>query len=172
MASRQIEVLISIGSNIDKEKNVPVAIDALRAEPQLCVLAVSQIYETDAVDASGEVSAYLPAFHNAAAKVETQLSPVELRAVLRAIEERMGRVRSADKFASRPIDLDVVWYGDETVSLAGHEIPDNDLQRFSHLALPLADIAQDWIHPNLGMTIGQIAADLGGQQHAGTRRPH
>ena len=152
--------LIAIGSNIDRDANLPAAIRKLRAEPFLSVIAVSRTYESAAIDAGGRSSLSLPPFHNAAVKVETGLSPVDLRLRLREIEEEMGRIRLEDKYAARPIDLDLVWYGRTAVILEGHEIPDGEVQRYPHLALPLADVASDWLHPHLGLTIAQMAASL------------
>ncbi len=70
----------------------------------------------------------------------------------------MGRVRTADKFAPRPIDLDIAFYGDRVLEVAGKVIPDPDVLRFAHVAAPLADVAGDWIHPQTGQTLAEIAA--------------
>ena len=83
-----------------------------------------------------------------------------LRHELRAMEAALGRVRTADKFAPRPIDLDIIFYGAEVLDIDGHHIPDRDVVRFAHIALPAADIAGDWIHPETGQTLATIAAML------------
>jgi 2-amino-4-hydroxy-6-hydroxymethyldihydropteridine diphosphokinase len=154
-----IEVLISLGSNVEKEKNTSAALQALEAQPAIEIKAVSSIYETKAIGADG-IPSHQEDFHNAAVLIETDLTAYQLRCVLRAIEEKVGRVRSTDKFAARPIDLDIALYGDVVLSLEGSQIPDPDIVRFPHVAVPLADVAPEWIHPLTGDTLDQIAQRL------------
>ena len=93
-----------------------------------------------------------PPFFNAAALIETDLAPGALKEALLAIEDSLGRVRTADKYAPRPIDLDIALYGQHILGLNGRHIPDPDL--------PLADVAPDWLHPELGLTLAEIARGL------------
>jgi 2-amino-4-hydroxy-6-hydroxymethyldihydropteridine diphosphokinase len=152
-----MQVLITLGSNINREQNVNEALARLEQQPDLHILAVSPIYVTQAVGADGKAAAQ-PAFSNAAICVETELDPFTLRGKLRALEAAMGRMRTADKFAPRPIDLDIAFYGDRVLEVAGKVIPDPDVLRFAHVAVPLADVAGDWIHPQTGQTLAEIAA--------------
>jgi 7,8-dihydro-6-hydroxymethylpterin-pyrophosphokinase len=80
-----------------------------------------------------------------------------LRQVLRTIETTLGRVRSADKFASRPIDLDLAYYGAGVVVVDGKTIPDEDVLRYAHVAVPLAAVAPTWLHPITGQSLTTIA---------------
>lgn len=157
--SERMEVLIALGSNIDRERNMAAAIDRLRAHPQMELVAVSPIYTTAAIGSDGAESGQ-PIFANAAARIATALPAAKLRHELRAMEAALGRVRTADKFAPRPIDLDIIFYGAEVLDIDGHHIPDRDVVRFAHIALPAADIAGDWIHPETGQTLATIAAML------------
>lgn len=152
-----MQVLITLGSNINREQNVVEALARLEQQPDLEILAVSPVYVTQAVGADGKAAAQ-PAFSNAAICAETELDPFTLRSKLRALEAAMGRVRTADKFAPRPIDLDIAFYGDHVLEVAGKVIPDPDVLRFAHVAAPLADIAGDWIHPQTGQTLAEIAS--------------
>lgn len=154
-----MEVLIALGSNIDRERNMAAAIDRLRAHPQMELVAVSPIYTTAAIGSDGAESGQ-PIFANAAARIATALPAAKLRHELRAMEAALGRVRTADKFAPRPIDLDIIFYGAEVLDIDGHHIPDRDVVRFAHIVLPAADIAGDWIHPETGQTLATIAAML------------
>jgi 2-amino-4-hydroxy-6-hydroxymethyldihydropteridine diphosphokinase len=166
------EVLISLGSNIEKEVNLPAAIALLRQHPDILVLAVSPLLESGAIAADGGRAAQ-PAYHNAAVRAETTLTPEELRAALRDIEARLGRVRSADKFAPRTIDLDLSFYGsviaaDGSVAAAdGKPLPDPDVLRFAHVAIPLAAVAGEWVHPATGETLAAIAAGYQAQVASG-----
>jgi 2-amino-4-hydroxy-6-hydroxymethyldihydropteridine diphosphokinase len=156
------QVLISLGSNMDKERNLPAAVALLGQHPAVEVLHVSPTLETPAIGADGGV-AEQPTFHNAAVLAETMLGPAELREVLRSIESQLGRVRVADKFAPRPIDLDLAFYGAVAFEGPGTQspgLPDPDVLRFVHLAVPLAAVATLWIHPQTGETLEEIAARL------------
>jgi GTP cyclohydrolase I len=72
-------------------------------------------------------------------------------------------VRSEDKYAPRPIDLDIAFYGHDELDLDGDPIPDPELLRYPHIAVPLADVAPDWVYPEHDerpRTLRQIAAAL------------
>ncbi len=145
-------VLITIGTNVARETNLVRAVRGLASYPGVRVVAVSPVYEGPAVGGTRPQ----PPFYNAAALLETELTPDELREALRLLEAGLGRVRSADKFAPRPIDLDIAFFGDRVFDLAGRHIPDPDVLRYPHLAVPLADIAPDWRHPETGQTLAEI----------------
>lgn len=158
-----MQVLITLGSNINRDKNMDEALRRLEQEPDLKVLAVSPVYVTPAVGADGQAAAQ-PAFSNAAIRIETELDALTLRNKLRALEAAMGRVRTADKFAPRPIDLDIAFYGDHVIEVVDKAIPDPDVLRFAHVAVPLADVAGDWVHPQTGQTLAEIAGHYSHQE--------
>ncbi|WP_298981940.1 2-amino-4-hydroxy-6-hydroxymethyldihydropteridine diphosphokinase [Caldilinea sp.] len=163
-----MEVLITLGSNIDRERNIQRALAELERHPRLRVLAVSPVYVTPALGADGQPSGQAD-FANAAVRAETDLEPAALRQALRAIESTMGRVRTQDKFAPRPIDLDLAFYGREIIETEGRPLPDPDVLRFAHVAVPLADVAGEWVHPQTGQTLAEIAAALTNQKVEATR---
>lgn len=145
--------LVLLGSNIDRERNIPLAIQRLANHPKLLPLAVSRVYESAAIGGNRPQ----PRFSNCAALVETALTPQELRGHLRALEAEAGRVRTADKYAPRPIDLDIVLFDDLVGNVDGSLVPDPDLLRFAHVAVPCGEIAPDWKHPQTGQTLEIIA---------------
>lgn len=154
-------VLISLGSNIEPERNLPEAVRLLAKQCEL--LAVSHVFQTRPVGKTDQ-----PDFLNAAALVETELSPDELKnRVLREIEQELGRVRSTDKNAPRTIDLDITLYGDAVLSVGSRRIPDPELLRYEHIAVPAADAAPDMPHPETRETLAQVASRLA----TGTLRP-
>ena len=121
----QDEVCLLLGSNIQPERYLPQAVSLLGE--QISILRVSPVWETPAVGAEG------PNFLNAALLARTSLDPQSLKTeVLRPLEARLGRVRSADKYAPRNIDIDpVAWNG----------LPlDDDLWRYAHVAVPVAEL--------------------------------
>jgi len=161
-----VRAFITLGSNVEPERYLPEAVRRLADTPGLRLLAVSQVYESAAIDAQGRANPDQPPFLNAAILVETSLSILRLqRDVLRPLEEALDRVRTADKFAPRTLDLDVVLYGSEVLGLTieyedGSSeliLPDPDVTQHAHVALPLADLDPDFVHPVTGETLGEIA---------------
>jgi dihydroneopterin aldolase/2-amino-4-hydroxy-6-hydroxymethyldihydropteridine diphosphokinase len=148
-------VLVSIGSNIDPERNIERAVQLLRK--RVAVIAMSDFYWTKAFGPVGQ-----PDFLNGACQVETNLSARALKFdVLRAIERELGRVRGADKYAPRTIDLDLVLYGDEVLCENGLNVPDPDIRSRPFLAVPLSELAFDYVLPGEHVTLGRIAERLG-----------
>jgi 2-amino-4-hydroxy-6-hydroxymethyldihydropteridine diphosphokinase len=143
---------LSLGSNIDHEKNITAAL-ALLAEPGR-LLAISTIWETEPVGFTQQ-----PNFLNGAALVETALSAAAFKdRVLRQIEDDLGRVRVAgNKNAPRTIDLDLLLFNEEILEIDGQEIPSPEVLARSFVAIPLAEIAPDYIHPLTGETLSEIA---------------
>jgi 2-amino-4-hydroxy-6-hydroxymethyldihydropteridine diphosphokinase len=152
-----------MGSNLSPSSNLVRARFALERELQ--VVKSSRVYETaPAVGASG------PLFLNAALSVTTDLDPSALKhSVLRPLEAELGRVRGADRNAPRTIDLDISYFDDLVLDdlEAGIVIPDPDALSWAHVALPLADLAPDRVHPTDGRTFRMIALSV--QDAAGVR---
>ncbi len=151
--------VILLGSNIDKEVNLPKAVRILR---ECCrVTAVSTVYETIPVGLLNQ-----PNFFNAAVQVETEWSASQIKErLLSRIEERLERVRQADKNAPRTIDADLVLFNDEVFDYNCYDgtcrhIPDPDLLKFAHIAVPVADMLPDMLHPETNEPMSLIAARL------------
>ncbi len=143
---------LSLGSNVDKEYNLPAAVRLLAEHGR--VLAVSAVYETAPVGNPDD-----PSFFNGAVALETSLQPAALKQqVLAVIEQQLGRQRSADPNAPRTIDVDISLFDDAILDLGKRHIPDPEIVRFPHIAVPLADLAPDYRHPETGETLAQIAA--------------
>ncbi|MEM7539103.1 MAG: 2-amino-4-hydroxy-6-hydroxymethyldihydropteridine diphosphokinase [Chloroflexota bacterium] len=156
MSHHPVDVLLGLGSNIDRQRNLSRAIQMLGQHPDFALCAVSPIYESLPVGGQPGQSPY----YNAAAHVKTALSPAELKSCLRQIEQDLGRVRIADKYSPHPIDIDIVMYGKQIFELEGKQIPDPHLLQYPYIAHPIADIAADWIHPENGLSLRQIAESL------------
>ena len=154
-ASRSMNrVLISLGSNIEPENNLREAVRRLAMRCRL--LAVSPVYETEPVGTTDQAN-----FLNAAVLIETDLTPGELKMeVLRSIEDELGRHRTADKNAPRAIDLDISLYNEEVFELGNRHIPDPEISKYPHIAVPLADLAPQQRHPEIGQTLQEIAQGL------------
>lgn len=151
--------VILLGSNIDKERNMVEAIRLLAASAEL--VAVSSAYETPPQGLREQ-----PAFLNAAALIESELSPSALKAgLLSDIEQALKRVRVADKNAPRTIDLDIGLIGDIAGEYEGPDgrpraLPDPDLLAYAHAAVPVAELLPQEHHPVTGESFAAIAARL------------
>lgn len=147
-------VLIALGSNIEPELNLPRA--ALLLASRLEILAASPVYESAPVGAPGT-----PVFLNAILQVDARRGPRTLKfEILRVVETELGRRRSANRNAPRTIDLDLVLFGGRVESAYDLRLPDPDLVRFPHIAVPAADVAPEARHPVKGRTLAEIAASL------------
>ncbi|HEY4667450.1 MAG TPA: 2-amino-4-hydroxy-6-hydroxymethyldihydropteridine diphosphokinase [Anaerolineales bacterium] len=144
---------VSIGSNLDPEHNLPRAIERLTQLGRL--RGISGVYQNPAIGGRPQ-----PDYLNAAVLLEVDRPPDALRAELRRIEAESGRVRTSDKYAPRTIDLDLSLYGDQIYRGPGSQIPDPRITRLAHLAIPLADLAPDYRHPELGESLAEIADRL------------
>jgi 2-amino-4-hydroxy-6-hydroxymethyldihydropteridine diphosphokinase len=144
---------ISLGSNISPEENLPLAIQRMHALGY--ILAVSRVYQNAAIERTDQ-----PDFLNAAVKLETNHSAWELRTLLRGIEAGLGRIRSENKFAPRTIDLDLCMLGKQRINDPQFTLPDPDLLRRPHLAVPMAELDPEFIHPETGETLQEIAQRL------------
>ena len=143
---------LSLGSNIDPEQNIEAALKALADRGS--VLAVSTIWETAPVGFAAQ-----PNFLNGAVVVETELSAEAFKhQVLRSIEDILGRVRdAANKNGPRTIDLDIILFNEAVLEVDGKPIPSPELLERAFVALPLAEIAPDYVHPLTGDTLQIIS---------------
>jgi 2-amino-4-hydroxy-6-hydroxymethyldihydropteridine diphosphokinase len=145
---------IGLGSNLgDREQHLRNAIELLAAEPEVEVLAVSTVRETEPVDVVDQ-----PRFLNAAAKVETSLSSRALMQRLLAIEQALGRSRAGRRFGPRIIDLDLLLYGDQIVDEPGLTVPHPRLAERRFALEPLHELDPDLVVPGRGPVLDLLAA--------------
>jgi 2-amino-4-hydroxy-6-hydroxymethyldihydropteridine diphosphokinase len=141
-------VYLSLGSNIEPDKHLRAALAELRA--RFSAIAVSPAYPYAAVGFDG------PDFLNLAVGIDTDLDAIALNDWLHALEDRHGRRRDVPRFSSRTLDADIVLYGDQVVNGPGHlQIPRAELAH-AFVLQPLADIANDAVHPMSGRTMGRL----------------
>lgn len=144
-----------LGSNIDAARNLPAAVALLRERGR--VVRTSRVYESPPVDGSLQ-----PNYLNAAVLLETPLGIRELREpVIAEIEQRLGRERDpANRYAARTIDIDVALFNREVAEIDGRPVPDPDILVRPFVAVPLAELDGDFVHPGDGRMLAQIAAGL------------
>jgi 2-amino-4-hydroxy-6-hydroxymethyldihydropteridine diphosphokinase len=137
-----IDAFIAVGSNIQPEKNISAALLALKE--YLTIITISNFYKTAAVGTATQ-----PDFLNGVIKIKTTHPPREIKFdILRKIEERLGRIRTADKFAARTIDLDLILYGTLIIDDPDLCLPDPTIRTYPFVAIPLLELAPYLILPD------------------------
>ncbi len=145
------DAFIAVGSNVLPEDNVPRALARLRTH--LSIVAVSTFYRTTAVGRPGQ-----PDFVNGVVAIRTARPPREVKFdVLRRIEAELGRVRTADKYAARTIDLDLLLYGTMVVDTPDLHLPDATIRSYPFVAIPLLELACDLILPDTRTPLSEEA---------------
>lgn len=159
-------VLIAIGSNrrhprFGSPASVVRAAVRAMAEARISIEAVSRLYHT------APLGPPQPAFVNAAVVARTSLRPDRLLALLKRIERAFGP-KGKIQWGPRVLDLDIIGYGNEVVPgrmgwTHGHAlaVPHRSAHKRAFVLRPLADVAPDWRHPVLGLTVRQMAARVG-----------
>jgi 2-amino-4-hydroxy-6-hydroxymethyldihydropteridine diphosphokinase len=151
-----ITAYLALGANLgDREKNIRQALSALSREDSIVVTRVSSLLENPAV--GGEPGA--PAFLNAAVEIQTTLGSHALLHRILNIEQQLGRVRRT-KWEPRPIDIDLLLYGDEIISSQELVIPHPLMHERQFVLKPLAEIAPQAVHPVLQMTVAGLFQNL------------
>jgi 2-amino-4-hydroxy-6-hydroxymethyldihydropteridine diphosphokinase len=135
-------VYVSLGSNSDREARIRLAVAALRE--QFGEIELSPVYDSAAVGFDGSD------FLNLVAGINTSLEVEAVAVIFHAIEDELGRDRSLPKFASRPIDLDILTYDDLILDAPGIHIPRPEILHNAFVLRPLQDIAADRLHPQVG----------------------
>ena len=133
------EVFLSIGSNIEREKNIASAVDTLKE--RFGQLTLSSVYDTEAVGFEGAP------FYNMVVGFESDLPVVEIVKILKEIEKQHGRQRISEKFSARALDLDLILYGDLILDEAHLQLPRPELMDYAFMLEPLAELAPDLRHP-------------------------
>ncbi len=151
--------VIALGSNLgDRVGNLRAAL-RLMEERGVAVERTSSIWETAPVPEDQ------PAYLNAVARVETSLGPSELLATLKGIEHELGR-RPGRRWGPRPIDLDILFYGEEGVATQELEVPHPRIAERAFVLAPLAEVVSNAL-PVLGKTAVEL---LEGLDQAGVER--
>lgn len=146
-----MRVYFSLGSNVgDGTAQIRRALELL-GRRGCRVLRISSLYRTDPVPPGRDQ----PWFTNCVAEAEIELSPRALLRTAKAIEGTMGRRRTAPG-GPRPIDIDILFYEDETVYLPSLEIPHPRLTERRFVLIPLKELAPKLRHPVLHKTVSQM----------------
>jgi len=149
-------VHIGIGSNLgDRRANTVEAIEKVGQLPGTRVVRASSLYESEPL---GDAKTW---FVNSVIEIESQLTAEALLKKLQAIEEAMGRKRVKGKrWGSRIIDLDILLFDQDVIDKRTLKIPHPELHKRRFVLLPLAELAPQVIHPQLGQSISTLLATV------------
>lgn len=141
------EAFISVGSNVDRVRNLHAADAELRG---LGEVRHSRVFESEAIGFEGD------AFYNLVSMLTTDLSLAELAETLDRIETEHGRVRNGERFGPRTLDLDLLLYGDTVIDTPQLRVPRAEITRYAFMLQPLAELAGEHLHPQLGRSFNEL----------------
>ena len=153
MNAETVPVYLGLGSNMgDRRRNLKQALDFL--SQRLEVAEQSSIYDTAPQENPDQ-----PRFLNMVVRVATTLEPDRLLALLKGIEAKMGRVPSQPN-SPRPIDIDILFYGDRVWQIPALTIPHPKIAGRAFVLVPLNEIAPRLVHPVTKKKVRDMLKDI------------
>lgn len=140
-------VYLGLGSNIEPERNLAMAVRELRAS--FGELAVSSVYRNAPVGFAGDD------FLNLVVGFDTDESPQAVCGEIDRIHACAGRQRGSDQWSSRPLDVDLLLYGDLVCDERPVRVPRKDILEYGFVLRPLAELAPDLVHPVTGKRLAE-----------------
>jgi 2-amino-4-hydroxy-6-hydroxymethyldihydropteridine diphosphokinase len=138
-----ISVYIGLGSNLAlPEKQIQAAYTSLAMLPNTALIMSSSLYKSQPMGPQDQ-----PDYVNAVALIETELSPEILLQQTQLIESQQGRVRKANRWGPRTLDLDILLYGNQQINKEHLTVPHYGMKRREFVLYPLFEIAPDLIFP-------------------------
>ncbi|MDO1502480.1 2-amino-4-hydroxy-6-hydroxymethyldihydropteridine diphosphokinase [Winogradskyella maritima] len=154
---------IALGSNKGNRFDyLQSAVDAIFRQVG-SIKKISKIYQTPAVGFDDD---NIPDFYNACVRVTTDLKPKSLMKLLLNIEKDLGRERKKGSgYASRIIDLDLLFYNDEIIESKSLQLPHPELHNRRFVLQPLCDVGKDTVHPRFEKTVDVLLSEVEDQSH-------
>ncbi|MDD0844677.1 2-amino-4-hydroxy-6-hydroxymethyldihydropteridine diphosphokinase [Pseudomonas sp. Gutcm_11s] len=130
-------VYIGLGSNLaEPRQQLEAALAAIAALPSSRLAATSSLYASDPLGPPDQ-----PRYVNAVAALDTELAPLQLLDALQRIELEQGRVRKAERWGPRTLDLDILLFGDRLLAEERLSVPHYHMHARAFVLYPLAEIA-------------------------------
>lgn len=163
MAER-VEIGLSLGSNLgEKLTHIREAASALLAFEDTELIGKSALYETEPVDVRAEFR-HLK-FLNCVCILSSTAPADEWLLRIGQVEADCGRKRdSDDKNAPRPVDVDIIFYGDCLIGSGGLVVPHPRWAERRFVVQPLADLQPDRTLPGMDRTVDEVLQDLPGAE--------
>ena len=152
MGTESVTVYLSLGSNMgDRQENLDKALEFL--SQRLRMGKISSIYDTEPLGDTEQ-----PRFLNLVCQAYTRLEPAALLALAKGIESKLGRTGKSG--SPRPIDIDIILYGDRVVETPELVVPHSRMTERAFVLIPLAEIAPDIVHPVSDKTAKELAESV------------
>ena len=151
------EVYLGLGTNLgDKEANLNMAMEEIRKRVGE-ILSLSAYYITEPWGFDSQ-----NAFLNAACKVSTCLSPLDVLFTTQSIERDLGRMKKSvnGQYSDRPIDIDILLYDDLVLDIPNLTIPHPLMHQRTFVMEPLSEIAPELVHPVLHKSMKEILKEM------------
>lgn len=145
--------VFGLGSNIERERHLSRALDALATLAAPATLQTSRVFESPPVGFEDERR-----FFNLVVALETELAPTVLNARCKAIEHANGRPSGPSRFVARTLDIDLLLWGDSVGKQGGVVLPRSDIERYAFVLHPLAELLPNHRHPALGVSFAELWA--------------
>jgi len=143
LESSEVDVYMSLGSNIgNRENNLRKAVDLIGRSPNINIIKVSSIYETEPMYFKDQDSFYNIVLQ---AQVDRELSPFEMMGFLKGIEYGFGRKRSEKRYGPRIIDIDLLYYGEMVIESNFFTVPHPGIEERKFVLVPFSEIAPEFI---------------------------
>ena len=155
--TKKTEVFLSLGSNIDPEKNLKYACRELKKA--FGNIQISSVYRNKPIGFEGND------FLNMVVKVKSTFNPNEMLDFIRGLEAATGRDIGIGAFDSRTLDIDMLLFGSLVHPEKPFKIPRNDIELYSFVLCPLAEIEPDGIHPITGKTFKDLWESFDQAEH-------
>lgn len=146
-----IKLYILLGGNLGDKQQFFSEARTLLSKQLGPITAQSAIYETEPWGFESK-----DMFWNQALEIETALSPAEVLYKTQLIERELGRIRKANLYESRVIDIDILFYADQIVQTETLAVPHPRIQERKFALVPLCEIAPELIHPVFLKSIRQL----------------
>ncbi|MBR6082173.1 MAG: 2-amino-4-hydroxy-6-hydroxymethyldihydropteridine diphosphokinase [Salinivirgaceae bacterium] len=146
------KVYLCLGGNIGDTRNYLQNAVAIIGRRIGRVVSQSAVYQSEPWGFNAEQM-----FLNQVVVAETELEPHAVLELCLQIEAELGRTRSGNGYEPRTIDIDIVFFGQQIISQPDLQVPHPLMHRRNFVLRPLCDVAADFVHPVLGLTVRQLA---------------
>ena len=146
-------VYLGLGSNMgDRRENLEKALEYL--SQRLGAISKSSVYDTEPMENLAQ-----PHFLNMVCQAKTMLKPEDLLTLAKGIERKIGRLPGRPN-SPRPIDIDILFYGDKVIDTPELKIPHPRMASRAFVLAPLAEIAPTMVHPVNKKTAKEMLGEI------------
>ena len=150
-------IYLGLGSNIEAEKNLGRAVREVRR--LYGELDVSAVYRSKSVGFVGDD------FLNLVVCLWSEETPLEICEQIERLHNLSGRVRSGEKWVSRPLDIDLLLYNDRVIDEPPVRVPRSDILEYGFVLRPMSELAPDLPHPVTGKTMLEHWREFDPERH-------